>query len=457
MRMEEYMEKLISQIRCKKARPYIESEIKDHIEEQIAFNKSKGMSDEEAEKNAVMDMGDPIEVGISMDKIHKPQLSLRLLAVVGILSVFGIMVQCSIFQAMNLQPQGQGTYGQDLAGFVTSIILGLTIMCGIYFIDYTVIAKYAKIIGLLILFAGITFLTGLFGESISGPYYFLGFRRLRFSVSALMMLYVPIYGGILYKYRDGGKKAFFKAILWMIVPIVITFRMPNFVVAGILLISMLVLLTASLIKGWFQMSVKRTIVCLWAGFMVLPMVMLFVMYGCHLLADYQVARIRSFYLASGDGFYMTSMLRTLCENIPWIGNSGKDVVGSLPEFHTDYIFSYILNSYGSIVGMVVIAMLAVLVMVIFGAAIKQKNELGMMIGFGCGMIFLLNILINLLCTMGVIPPASAFLPFFSVGKSNSILSYALIGMVMSIYRYKDVYPRNVADKVRLKKSLDINL
>ena len=448
MRMEEYMEKLISQIRCKKARPYIEREIKDHIEEQIAFNKSKGMSDEEAEKNAVMDMGDPIEVGISMDKIHKPQLSLRLLAVVGILSVFGIMVQYSIFQVMKLQPQGQGTYGQDLAGFVTSIILGLTIMCGIYFIDYTIIAKYSKIIGLLIILAGITF---------CGPYYFLGFRRLRFSVSALMMLYVPIYGGILYKYRDGGKKAFFKAILWMIVPIVITFRMPNFVVAGILLISMLVLLTASLIKGWFQMSVKRTIVCLWSGFMVLPMVMLFVMYSCHLLADYQVARIRSFYLASGDGFYMTSMLRTLCNNIPWIGKSGKDVVGNLPEFNTDYIFSYILNSYGSIVGMVVIAMLAVLVMVIFGAAIKQKNELGMMMGFGCGMIFLLNILINLLCTMGVIPPASAFLPFLSVGKSNIILSYALIGMVMSIYRYKDVYPRNVADKVRLKKSLDINL
>lgn len=448
MRMEEYMEKLISQIRCKKARPYIEHEIKDHIEEQIAFNKSKGMSDEEAEKNAVMDMGDPIEVGISMDKIHKPQLSLRLLAVVGILSVFGIMVQYSIFQVMKLQPQGQGTYGQDLAGFVTSIILGLTIMCGIYYIDYTIIAKYSKIIGLLIIFAGITF---------CGSYYFLGFRRLRFSVSALMMLYVPIYGGILYKYRDGGKKAFFKAILWMLVPIVLTFRMPNLVVAGILLISMLVLLTASLIKGWFQMPVKRTIVCLWSGFMVLPMVMLFVMYSCHLLADYQVARIRSFYLASGDGFYMTSMLRTLCENIPWIGNSGKNVVGSLPEFNTDYIFSYILNSYGSIVGMVVIAMLAVLVMVIFGASIKQKNELGMMMGFGCGMIFLLNILINLLCTMGVLPSTSAFLPFLSVGKSNIILSYALIGMVMSIYRYKDVYPRNVADKVRLKKSLDINL
>ena len=457
MRMEEYMEKLISQIRCKKARPYIEREIKNHIEEQIAFNKSKGMSDEEAEKNAVMDMGDPIEVGISMDKIHKPQLSLRLLAVVGILSVFGIIVQCSIFQAMKLQPQMQETYKQSMISFVTSTILGLIIMCGIYFIDYTVIAKYSKIIGLFIIFSGLLLLSGFFGGTIYGAHRFVGFGWFQFSATTLMMFYVPIYGAILYKYRDGGKKEFFKAVLWMIVPIVITYNMPSIVVTGIMLISMLVLLTASLIKGWFQMPVKRTIVCLWAGFMVLPMVMLFVMYSCHLLAEYQVARIRSFYLASGDGFYMTSMLRTLCNNIPWIGKSGKDVVGNLPEFNTDYIFSYILNSYGSIVGMVVIAMLAVLVMVIFGAAIKQKNELGMMMGFGCGMIFLLNILINLLCTMGVIPPASAFLPFLSVGKSNIILSYVLIGMVMSIYRYKDVYPRNVVDKVRLKKSLDINL
>lgn len=77
--MEEYIEKLISQIRCKKARPYIANEIKDHIEEQIDFNKSNGMTEEEAEKSAVMDMGDPVEVGISMDKIHRPKISWRIL------------------------------------------------------------------------------------------------------------------------------------------------------------------------------------------------------------------------------------------------------------------------------------------------------------------------------------------------------------------------------------------
>ena len=50
--MEKYLEKLLLQIRCKKARPYIAEEIKGHIESQIEDNIADGMSYEEAEKNA---------------------------------------------------------------------------------------------------------------------------------------------------------------------------------------------------------------------------------------------------------------------------------------------------------------------------------------------------------------------------------------------------------------------
>ena len=155
---------------------------------------------------------------------------------------------------------------------------------------------------------------------------------------------------------------------------------------------------------------------------------------------YQEERIRAFLSASGDGFYMTSMLRTLSKNILLIGNSGNDVLGRLPEFNRDYVFAYILNSYGSIAGILVAAVLAALVMFIFGAAVKQKNELGMVMGLGCGMIFLLNVLVNLFGSLGLIPPVSSFLPFLSIGRSNILLCYALVGIIMSIYRYKDVYP-----------------
>lgn len=48
--MEEYLEKLLAQIRCKKARPYIAEEIRGHIESQIEDNIVSGMTDQEAEK-----------------------------------------------------------------------------------------------------------------------------------------------------------------------------------------------------------------------------------------------------------------------------------------------------------------------------------------------------------------------------------------------------------------------
>ena len=52
------------------------------------------------------------------------------------------------------------------------------------------------------------------------------------------------------------------------------------------------------------------------------------MYTFHLLAEYQEARIRSFFSASREGFYLTSMLRTFSKDILFVGNSGNDVIGS---------------------------------------------------------------------------------------------------------------------------------
>lgn len=450
--MEEYIEKLISQIRCKKARPYIADEIRNHIEKQIEDNKLNGMTSEEAEKCAVIDMGDPIDVGVSMDKIHRPRISWKILIVVGILSILGIVIQYSSLNLLNSKPQINELYQSSVEEFISSIILGFIIMIGIYFIDFTTIARYSKLIGVFIIISGCLCLTGICGAS-AGTYQMIRFGVLRFSLTALMMFYVPIYGAILYKYRDGGKLAFFKAIFWMVVPVIMMFMIPNVVGTGIMFISMMVMLSISLLKGWFKIKTKRTLVGLWTVFLIIPVGLLFSAYSFHILQTHQEARIRAFLSASGDEFYVTTVLRTLCDNVKLVGNTGNDVAGSLPDFNRDYIFSYILNSYGSVFGIGLVAILALLVMFIFSASLKQKNELGMMMGFGCGMILLLNILINILVSIGIFPQASSFLPFFSLGRSNMVLSYALIGIVLSIYRYKDVYPKDVIDKVRMDKRL----
>ena len=77
--MDEYLKIVLEQIRCKKARPYIRQELQDHIEDQIEANISAGLNRTDAEKEAVKDMGDPVEAGLSLDRIHKPQIAWKLL------------------------------------------------------------------------------------------------------------------------------------------------------------------------------------------------------------------------------------------------------------------------------------------------------------------------------------------------------------------------------------------
>lgn len=441
--MEEYLEKLLSQIRCKKARPYISDEIQKHMEDQIKDNLSNGMTVKEAEINAVADMGDPIETGISLDKIHKPRIAWKLVIIVGILSLLGIIIQQSIsHHIQTLSGELPSHYGLDGTDFILSVMLGFALMCIIYFLDYTTIAKYSKFIGAFIIVTGFLGISGFLGTDRLGRYY-IGGGAVKIFTSTFMMFYVPVYGAILYKYRESGALSIIKAVVWLLIPVLVTFKTPNIVVAAILTVSMLIQLSAAILKGWFKVPVKRTVAVIWSIFGILPMILLFIMYTFHMLAEYQEARLRAWLLSEGEASYLINALRSLCRDTAFVGNSGKDVIGTLPEFNSDYIFSYILNSYGSLAGMFIIAVLAVLIVYIFSICVRQKNELGMVMGFGCGMILLLNTVINILSSVGALPPAASFLPFFSVGRGNILLCYGLVGVILSIYRYKDIYPKDV--------------
>lgn len=459
--MEEYLEKLLSQIRCKKARTYILDEIKSHMEEQVEDNLKEGMDLQQAEKMAVADMGNPVEVGISLDRIHRPGTPWRLFIIMAIISLVGVILQNLVVNDfLNYLQSNQETYHlvKSGSGYEYSVILGFIIMCIVCMIDYTTIAKYSKLLGLSIISLGFMLLAGIFGYDVNGMRYYVGFGAFRMSATTFMMFYVPVYGGILYKYRNGGISSLLKVIVWLIVPVFITLRIPGIMTAGIMMISMLIQLTVAIKKGWFHIPIKKTTAILWSVLMIVPIISLFLMYFLHLLYPYQEARIRAFFLAEGDANYITNRIRAFNNNITLFGESGNDVFGSIPNINSDYIFSYIINVYGLIVGILVIALLASLIIFVFSICTKQKNELGLVMGYGCGMILGLNIIINILCSIGLFPPTTTFLPFLSLGRSNMILCYTLIGIIMSIYRYKNIYPRHVKKSaVIIQKDFTINM
>lgn len=141
MRREEYLYTLTEQIRCKMARGTIEQEINDHIEDQKAEFLSEGMSQTEAEEAAVREMGDPVEVGLEMDRIHRPTMAWGMIALIVGLSLAGYLLRSVMYQtALGIEQSAGKTEELFWTGMSSSwhtslelpaLLIGLVLMIGI--------------------------------------------------------------------------------------------------------------------------------------------------------------------------------------------------------------------------------------------------------------------------------------------------------------------------------------
>mgnify|MGYP000001843747 FL=1 len=280
-------------------------------------------------------------------------------------------------------------------------------------------------------------------------------------MQTLMLFYVPIYGAILYKYHGWGYKGLMRAIIWMIAPVILVYAMPALMPACMMLVSMLVMLTIAIQKNWFTVRKKKAICGIWAGFLAMPVAAFLIRYLSSSLTEYQIARLQAIFSGGGEEDYFTEMLHSFWQQNKWIGKSGSDVMGNLPAFNADYILTYLSSVYGTIAAILLCCVLAVLIFAVFNTAMRQKNQLGMMMGCGCGIVFLINFFINILENLGIFPQSVTFLPFLSAGGSCIIVSYGLMGIVLSTYRYKNIYPRHLKigfkfDKTKARKALYVS-
>lgn len=87
MDKKKYIQTVTEQIRCKRALPLVTKELEGHIEDQKSDYMKAGMNAEEAEEAAVLEMGDPVEVGVEMDCIHRPKMAWKMIGLIAILNL----------------------------------------------------------------------------------------------------------------------------------------------------------------------------------------------------------------------------------------------------------------------------------------------------------------------------------------------------------------------------------
>lgn len=157
-------------------------------------------------------------------------------------------------------------------------------------------------------------------------------------------------------------------------------------------------------------------------------------------SPYRVKRLMAFVDPKADPLGITYHINQILIALSNGGLFGQGFGASkqknlfLPEAHTDSIFAIIGEEVGFIGGALLIAAFVLLVIYIFRIAEKAPDRFGRLLTGGIFAFFCLQTIINLASMVHLIPLTGVPLPFISYGGSNMLLSFAFIGIVLSVAR-----------------------
>jgi cell division protein FtsW len=111
---------------------------------------------------------------------------------------------------------------------------------------------------------------------------------------------------------------------------------------------------------------------------------------------------------------------------------GNEYQISLPEPHTDFIFSVIGQELGFVGVLVIIVLFGLILWRGTLIACQCKDRFGMLLATGLIISIGLNASINMGVCLGMLPPKGLTLPFLSYGGTSLLLNMACIGILMNI-------------------------
>ncbi len=427
--MEEFIKTLMEQIRCVRAREGVARELSNHIIDQTEAYERTGMTHDQALERAVHEMGDPVEIGISMDRIHRPQTDWKMLVLTVFLSAAGLVCMIPVF-GINYIISRQLIF--TLAGF--------GVIIAVYFLDYSILGRTGIAAGMI--------LTGIF--LLGKHYYFQTINGRIPAMSSLVYLYVPIFAGILYQLRKKGVKGVILAIGTIGIICMLTFYFSHsLTVAGNIFLCMIVLLIASVAKGMFGKGKKYIARCI--GFVVILLTVFFGWLFWSNRDSLHVLRLVAFFnrnqYQEAEGYFY-KIIRDVLYGSKLIGT------GNIAYFD-DYYFPglkegglvplVIIYRFGFIVGIVLLLLLIGFILRAIHIVYRQKNQLGVLVSLACFLVLGVNCVEGVLISVGLFPITTAAIPFLTHGGSTVLVYAVLIGLLFSVHRREKILTQEVME------------
>lgn len=109
----------------------------------------------------------------------------------------------------------------------------------------------------------------------------------------------------------------------------------------------------------------------------------------------------------------------------------------LPEKHTDFIFTMIVEEFGFVGALVVLGLFAWLLSLILLVAVQARTLFGRLAAGGVAVTLALYVLINTAMVIGLVPVVGIPLPLISFGGTAMLTTMAGAAIVLSIHLHRD--------------------
>lgn len=405
-----YLDTVRDQIRWKRARQPLTRELETHLEEQYADCLAAGMDEAAAEAEAVRQMGDPVQVGQELDRIHRPKPQWKLLLLVGLLAVFGAWLRLYT--------------GFGAARVLFYLVVGFAALFGAYLLDFTFFVRHARLIyiGTLLL-------------SIFSIYYSPMLNSVSHYTRYLVLLYPLVYVLFLTTLRGRGWDGLLFAVLGGIPLFAIAAAVPSMAGTALFLLSGFVTLLTALQLGWFRVSRQKAVwlLCVTA---IAGCCLICLIYGNALFHRLSVA-LHPEQDSFGYG-YVATRLRELLAQADWLCLPTKEIPFDQQLLFGDYLPALLIIHTGWLPFLLLCAALLGLLIAAVLGCLRQKNQLGKLISLPIVLTLGIQILLSIPGNLGY-----TFLyiacPFID-GSFHTVLDMALIGVLLSVFRQEAMPP-----------------
>ncbi|KKQ74552.1 MAG: Stage V sporulation protein E [Berkelbacteria bacterium GW2011_GWB1_38_5] len=360
-------------------------------------------------------------------KKEKPDYLLALIVV--LLCFFGIVMISSASIVMSQEHFGNNYY--YVTHQIISLIIGLILMIGAYFVDYRIWRKNSLILFLATLLLLIAvFIPGI-GKEFGGAHRWIGIGPILFQPSELIKLTFIIYlASWLEKKGDSIKNFSLGFVPFLVLMVTLGFLIMNQPDLGTLSVILFTAVITFFIAGarLSHLALGGIIAAAIIGILIKT-------------ASYRFQRLLVFLnpreQTLGAAYHINQALIAVGSGGMWglgFGQSKQKYL-YLPQAHTDSIFAIIAEELGFIRSSIVIAAFVFLGIRGYKIAKLAPDAFSRNLAAGITTWFLIQAFINIAAMLNLVPLTGIPLPFISFGGSSLIFSLLAVGILLNISKY----------------------